>query len=52
MYIQEWQRTVLLFILLGVAIGFLFWTQGQYSNNFVDTFQDPASSQEDLMNEE
>lgn len=30
-------RTVILFILLGVAIGFIYWSTNSYENNFVET---------------
>lgn len=37
-YLREWQRTVLLLLLLAFAIGFIYWTRTQYADNFVDTF--------------
>ncbi|MDB5176303.1 MAG: hypothetical protein JWM81_1161 [Candidatus Saccharibacteria bacterium] len=33
---SEKLRTVLLLLLLLLAIGFIFWMQQQYANNFVD----------------
>ncbi len=34
----EKQRTILLFLLLVIAIGFIYWTKNQYYTNFVNTF--------------
>jgi hypothetical protein len=35
---KEWQRTIVLLILLGVAIGFLVWNIHQSDTNFVNRF--------------
>lgn len=32
---KEWQRTVLLLVLLGIGIGFLVWTNHATDANFV-----------------
>ncbi len=37
-YIREWQRTILLIILLALCLGLLFWSNKQYQSNFIDTF--------------
>jgi hypothetical protein len=36
--LKEWHRTVILILLIVFAIGFIFWSRGQYSTNFVNTF--------------
>lgn len=38
MKFKEWHRTVILFVLLAIAVGFVFWSQGNYDANFVDSF--------------
>ena len=35
---SEKTRTIVLLALLAIAIGFLIWTQGQYSSNFTEQF--------------
>lgn len=35
---KEWQRTIVLVILLGLAIGFLIWNIHATDSNFVDSF--------------
>lgn len=35
---SEKSRTIILLALLAVAIGFIIWTQGQYSSNFEQSF--------------
>jgi uncharacterized membrane protein YhfC len=34
--LKEWHRTIILIALLGLAIGFIFWSKNQYSTNFVE----------------
>jgi hypothetical protein len=36
--LEEWQRTVLLLLLLAIAVAFIIWSRGQYTTNFVDSF--------------
>lgn len=36
--LTEKQRTVALLLLLAFAVGFIIWTNSNYSNNFVDSF--------------
>jgi hypothetical protein len=36
--INETVRTIILLILLAVAIGFIYWSQGQYQQNFIESF--------------
>lgn len=37
MKMKEWHRTVLLLVLLGLAIGYLVWTNNATDANFVQT---------------
>ena len=39
MKIKEWQRTVLLLVLLALAIIFLVWNGQSTETNFVDTLR-------------
>ncbi len=34
---KEWQRTIVLLILLGLAVGFLVWSTQTTDTNFVQT---------------
>ncbi len=36
--LREWQRTVILLLLIFFAVGFILWTRQQYQNNFIDSF--------------
>lgn len=36
--ITEKQRTIILLCLLAFAIGFIIWTNSNYSENFTDSF--------------
>jgi hypothetical protein len=38
---KEWQRTVLLILLIVLAIGYIFWTRQQVDTNFTDTLRSP-----------
>ena len=33
---KEWQRTVVLVVLLAVAIGFILWSRQSIDTNFID----------------
>ncbi len=35
---KEWHRTVIIVLLIVAAVGFIIWTNGNYSANFVDSF--------------
>lgn len=35
---KEWQRTIVLILMLGVLIGYLVWAAQTTSTNFIDTF--------------
>jgi len=36
---KEWHRTIILLVLLGAAIGFIFWMNNSYDNNFIETLR-------------
>jgi hypothetical protein len=36
--LKEWHRTVILLLLLALAVGFIIWSNNQYSVNFVESF--------------
>jgi hypothetical protein len=38
MRLKEWQRTIILVVLLAIAIGFILWTRKSVDTNFIDQF--------------
>jgi uncharacterized membrane protein YhfC len=36
--LKEWQRTIILLVLLAIAIGFILWSRNQYASNFTESF--------------
>lgn len=36
---KEWQRTIVLFIILGVLVGVLMWLQTGYENQGLETLR-------------
>ncbi len=37
-YLREWQRTVILVLLLLAGIAFMYWTTHSYDQNFINSF--------------
>jgi hypothetical protein len=34
---KEWQRTVVLLIIITAMVGFMIWSHHNYATNFIDT---------------